>query len=1003
LSNLFAPFLDITWGNDNITAAGSGEPGVSINQFNPIYALVSGNVSIDSTSDGGNSWALHGPPNPHNYGDVVNGWLADSPGHALETALNPALDGADLTCAQSTDFGVTWSDFTQCSSSIDTIYFDDREYIWVDNSPSSAFHGRIYVTEALLDSGGSGNFNTVTVRWSSDNGNSWNPPRNQPIALVPSNEFALGLNHNEFPSAGISPDGTVGYVWHRGMCCGGPTPINSPNKVMFTRSTDGGVTWPYSTTIVTVPLNRSVPWGAFSPFGPRWSDSPNIAADPSSNGVYYVTWTAYRTPSTPSSAAIYLSKTTDNGNTWSAPTIPYNNPNANIFQGFGWVKVTADGTVHVTYFGGTTSNTQGGQFYVQSTDGGASWSAPFQLNSTSITSFAAQTDYIANDATTSLGSGGIIAGIEENNGHHARMGTFLAGTPTPTPTGTLPTATPTNTPTDTPTSTPTVCGVPAWQQGPTMTPGRWAIEGTVGADGKVYVATGLNIASTPLPAQMARYDPNTDSWSDVAPPLVADGYYSMAAEGGKVYVAGGFLGGSGITNTLQIYDIATNSWSLGAPMPISLEGAAGVALNGKFYVVGGDDYFNTSFRSTYIYDISSNTWTTGHLIPDPYGRTNTYGTTAGGLVYVWGGSTYPGFVNIDTLIAYDPGTNTWTTLASANTGGLGNLGAVSPYGTGKLFVTDGGDNNLIASSTTHIYDIASNTWTSGPTMLEARLGHAQVTLPDGRVFVYGGLGFSGTNTTAEFLSVLPCNTPTNTPTLEVPTDTATATALQATATLTATAMATACTLAFSDVPRGSTFYLYVHCLACVGIINGYSDGTFKPNNNVTRGQLSKIVSNSAGLSDNQPNQMFEDVPVGSTFQVFIGRLASRGYIGGYPCGGPGEPCISPGNLPYFRPNNSATRGQITKIDANAAGYNDTPTGQHFEDVAPGSAFYTYTYRLATRSIMGGYPCGGVGEPCNPPGNLPYFRPNNNATRGQTSKIVSNTFFPDCNPPDTVKQ
>ncbi len=33
----------------------------------------------------------------------------------------------------------------------------------------------------------------------------------------------------------------------------------------------------------------------------------------------------------------------------------------------------------------------------------------------------------------------------------------------------------------------------------------------------------------------------------------------------------------------------------------------------------------------------------------------------------------------------------------------------------------------------------------------------------------------------------------------------------------------------------------------------------------------------------------------------------------------------------------------------------------------------------------------------PPGNLPYFRPNANATRGQTSKIVGNTFFPDCNP------
>jgi len=214
---------------------------------------------------------------------------------------------------------------------------------------------------------------------------------------------------------------------------------------------------------------------------------------------------------------------------------------------------------------------------------------------------------------------------------------------------------------------------------------------------------------------------------------------------------------------------------------------------------------------------------------------------------------------------------------------------------------------------------------------------------------------------------------------------------------TSTATATACTLNFIDVPVGSTFYPYVHCLACVGIINGYPDGTFKPNNQVTRGQLSKIVSNSAGFSDPQTTQMFHDVPVGSTFQVFIGRLASRGYINGYPCGGPGEPC-QPGNLPYFRPNNNATRGQISKIDSNAAGFSDPPSGQQFQDVAVGSAFYTYNFGLVSRDVMSGYRCGGAGEPCVPPGNLPYFRPNNNATRGQTSKIVSNTFFPGCSPP-----
>jgi hypothetical protein len=197
------------------------------------------------------------------------------------------------------------------------------------------------------------------------------------------------------------------------------------------------------------------------------------------------------------------------------------------------------------------------------------------------------------------------------------------------------------------------------------------------------------------------------------------------------------------------------------------------------------------------------------------------------------------------------------------------------------------------------------------------------------------------------------------------------------------------------VPSGSTFYQYVECLACRGIISGYPDGTFKPNNLVTRGQLSKIVSNAAGFSDPQSTQMFQDVAPGSTFFDFVGRLASRGYIGGYACGGSGEPCVPPDNLPYFRPNNNATRGQISKIVSNAAGFYELVSGQTFEDVPPGSTFYDFIERLASRGVMSGYPCGSPAEGCVPPENRPYFRPGNNATRGQTSKIVANTFYPAC--------
>jgi hypothetical protein len=46
---------------------------------------------------------------------------------------------------------------------------------------------------------------------------------------------------------------------------------------------------------------------------------------------------------------------------------------------------------------------------------------------------------------------------------------------------------------------------------------------------------------------------------------------------------------------------------------------------------------------------------------------------------------------------------------------------------------------------------------------------------------------------------------------------------------------------FSDVPPSNAFYCYVETAFSHGIISGYSDGTFRPNNSATRGQISKIV------------------------------------------------------------------------------------------------------------------------------------------------------------------
>ena len=136
----------------------------------------------------------------------------------------------------------------------------------------------------------------------------------------------------------------------------------------------------------------------------------------------------------------------------------------------------------------------------------------------------------------------------------------------------------------------------------------------------------------------------------------------------------------------------------------------------------------------------------------------------------------------------------------------------------------------------------------------------------------------------------------------------------------------------------------------------------------------------------------------NTFSTYINHLANKGVVGGYPCGGTNpqtgqpQPCVPPANLPYFAPGNNVTRAQLSKmvmLDGIAPPHLSVPfDSQRFQDVAPGSTFYDYIQALAGMGAIGGYPCGGPGEPCVPPDNLPYFRPNAQVTRGQTAKIVA---------------
>jgi hypothetical protein len=228
-------------------------------------------------------------------------------------------------------------------------------------------------------------------------------------------------------------------------------------------------------------------------------------------------------------------------------------------------------------------------------------------------------------------------------------------------------------------------------------------------------------------------------------------------------------------------------------------------------------------------------------------------------------------------------------------------------------------------------------------------------------------------------------------TTATPTRTATVTATgTAVATRTATATGTVCPIQFSDVTDPSTYYYEpVYYLACRGVVTGYSDGTFRPFNNTTRGQMAKIVVLAYALPLQTPaagGYTFADTPPGSVFFSFIETIVARQIVAGYTCGGVNpqinqyEPCDN-NFRPYYRPGNNVTRGQLTKIVVIAATQVQSwallnPVAGSFSDVPPGSTFYTYVETAVCHQVLGGYSDG-------------TFRANNPATRGQIAKIVTN--------------
>lgn len=237
-------------------------------------------------------------------------------------------------------------------------------------------------------------------------------------------------------------------------------------------------------------------------------------------------------------------------------------------------------------------------------------------------------------------------------------------------------------------------------------------------------------------------------WQNRAPSGPERQEVSYVKAGGKFYLAGGFIPGSGRTNLHERYDPQTNSWERVAPLPAKLDHVQGVSLGGKIYYVGGLSGRSTSADTVYVYNPITDSFDKG--APMPAGR----GRGAGGVGVYRGKIYYAGGLHNGTAVPwfdqYNPATETWKKLPNMPRPRDHFQGAVVD---GEFYAIGGRDTTIDAiTRKVDVYDLsdpAGDAWQTLDTALPtARAGFATAVLGR-RILVVGGEGGGNAYDTVE--------------------------------------------------------------------------------------------------------------------------------------------------------------------------------------------------------------------------------------------------------------
>jgi hypothetical protein len=230
-----------------------------------------------------------------------------------------------------------WGPPTFIGQTTSPAIFNDKPWSASDNNPTSPFYGRLYVswTRFIFNPiNGAYVQSPIIFAYSTDGGQTFSTPQ-----LVASNVLYSQGSH-----VLVGSDGTVYVLWD------GDTRLGPFDSTWMTKSTDGGVTWAPPTAIAplvdisspqdNVFRDNSFPAGAVAPNGDVYAAWSTEALNTAT--IYGVDTTCFSS-NTVCHAAVYWSKSTDAGATWSTPQLAFPALDASFRTAIGYPQAQPSG------------------------------------------------------------------------------------------------------------------------------------------------------------------------------------------------------------------------------------------------------------------------------------------------------------------------------------------------------------------------------------------------------------------------------------------------------------------------------------------------------------------------------------------------------------------------------------------------------------------------------------------------------------------------------------